>query len=272
MAYRIRVCPELTTGIFIRNIDSDDETYINPTYDDLSPTILERIHINKNVNVIQARKAKSVLGSLLNKIMTPASEDDEKTEESKGADDDKEDKKEKEEEEGKSSEKTEKQAEEELNEKIPKTSLSALEQVVLTNKCKEKLIAHIFATKTVSRTITDESMMIPELDQYGRPADPIKDADVGHVEAGRSIAIHSVVVDKEYQKTGLGSIMLRDYIKRMSIHGTADRLILLAHEELVPFYERLGFINMGPSKATFGGGDWISMERELEMPEEGDDY
>lgn len=261
----------MCAGVFIREIDDDDQCYINPTYDDLPPDILDHIHLNRNGNNIQERKTNAipVLSTFLNKIISGTTEDDAKTVESKGTDEG--------EEKAQDSEKTKETSSSSTttastDEPIPKTSLSALEQVVLTNKCTEKLIGHILATKTTEPYITDEAMMIPKLDQYGRKAEPEKEAKIGHCEAGRNIAIHSIVVDPAYQNLGVGTNLIRDYINRMSVHGTADKLILLAHDEMVPFYQRLGFVSMGPSPTNFGGGNWIAMEKELEMPDDGDDY
>lgn len=39
------------------------------------------------------------------------------------------------------------------------------------------------------------------------------------------------------------------------------RCVLISFQHLVPFYERLKFVNKGPSKAQFGGGNWIDMVR-----------
>jgi hypothetical protein len=30
-------------------------------------------------------------------------------------------------------------------------------------------------------------------------------------------------------------------------------------QHLVPFYEKMGFVSKGPSKAQFGGGGWVDM-------------
>lgn len=83
--------------------------------------------------------------------------------------------------------------------------------------------------------------------------------NVGHREEGRTIAVHSLAVLPSLQNQGLGSTLLKAFIQRMEYVQAADRIALLAHGELVKFYEKLGFENKGPSKATFGGGNWVDM-------------
>jgi GNAT superfamily N-acetyltransferase len=135
---------------------------------------------------------------------------------------------------------------------------------------KEKLIGHILATKCDTDFIEDASMEIPELDEYGRAADPTDPR--GHKEAGRTIGIHSVVVHPSYRGRSIATLMLRDYIQRLTTQHIADRIALLAHDKLVPFYARLGFIDDGLNKnVTFGGGDWRNMWLPLASDDEDED-
>lgn len=76
---------------------------------------------------------------------------------------------------------------------------------------------------------------------------------------GGTICIHSLAVAPEFQKMGLGSVLMKSYIARMKDSKIADRLALLAHDHLVPFYTSLGFENMGPSVVTSHGGNWNNM-------------
>lgn len=84
-------------------------------------------------------------------------------------------------------------------------------------------------------------------------------SNTGHKEEGRTVAVHSLAVLPSLQNQGLGSTLLKAYIQRLGYVQAADRVALLAHGELVKFYEKLGFENKGPSKATFGGGNWVDM-------------
>lgn len=82
---------------------------------------------------------------------------------------------------------------------------------------------------------------------------------VGHQETGGTICIHSLAVAPGYQKMGLGTILAKAYIQRLKDSKCAERIALLAHDHLVPFYTALGFENMGPSSVTSCGGGWNNM-------------
>ncbi|RMD42941.1 hypothetical protein DV735_g2237, partial [Chaetothyriales sp. CBS 134920] len=126
---------------------------------------------------------------------------------------------------------------------------------------KRRLIAHIIATRSPAPGVTDASMGIPS-DWKTRTRATAKEEGeeaLGHHEIGGTICIHSLAVAKEYQKMGLGSILLKSYVQRIKDSKSADRLALLAHDHLVHFYVRHGFENLGPSSATFGGGGWNNL-------------
>lgn len=82
---------------------------------------------------------------------------------------------------------------------------------------------------------------------------------IGHQDVGGTICIHSVAVKPEYQDLGLGSVLMRCYIQRMKDAKIADRLALLAHDEMKKFYGRFGFDDMGSSQVTACGGNWSNM-------------
>lgn len=102
------------------------------------------------------------------------------------------------------------------------------------------------------------------------PEDSSKATDpkIGHKEQGRTLCIHSLAVLPAYQKRGLGKTLLKAYIQRMESQGVADRIALIAHDELIPYYEALGFRSLGKSKAQFAGGGWTDMVRDLANEEE----
>lgn len=117
------------------------------------------------------------------------------------------------------------------------------------------MLGHIVATKTTNNAVHDEDMEIP--------ASSSPDPKVGHKEDGRTICIHSLAVLPEYQGKGLGKTLMKAYIQRMESHGVADRLALIAHEGLIPYYEGFGYVNRGKSEVKFGGGGWLDMVKEL---------
>lgn len=133
---------------------------------------------------------------------------------------------------------------------------------VTSTEASEHLIAHILATKIHEDTVTDESMEIPDLDEHYRVKD-IKTDKRGHRNDGRTIAIHAVVVDPEYQGCSIGTVLLKDYIQRMTTLHIADRISILVHKKIMPFYELQEFESLGPSEAQFSGGGWYNMTRQL---------
>jgi predicted N-acetyltransferase YhbS len=82
---------------------------------------------------------------------------------------------------------------------------------------------------------------------------------VGHEEGGRTIAIHSLAVLPEHQGKQVGSTLMKSYIHRIREAQIADRIAIIAHDHLVPFYESFGFESHGPSKCQFGGGGWVDL-------------
>ena len=63
-------------------------------------------------------------------------------------------------------------------------------------------------------------------------------------------------------------MLMKSYMSRIEGAGIADRVALLAHNDLVPFYESLGFKKVGESEAKFGGGRWVDMVCEFPKPTE----
>jgi predicted N-acetyltransferase YhbS len=138
---------------------------------------------------------------------------------------------------------------------------------------KTVLLGHIVATKTTHPTVTDDDMAIPTT----TPEEP----NLGHKEEGRTLCIHSLAVLPQYSGRGLGKTLMKAYLQRMEAQNVADRVALITHEGLIPYYEKFGFKSLGKSKAEFAGGGWYDMirelaneeeEEEIEVEEEVDDY
>lgn len=120
---------------------------------------------------------------------------------------------------------------------------------------RQVLLAHVVASKGRSEVVTDDSMDFPK---DWRTATPNVEP-TGHHDDGRTICLHSLAVLPMFQGSGLGRTLLMAYIQHMNGAGIADRIALIAHDHLVGYYEKFGFVNRGSSKATFGGGGWVDM-------------
>lgn len=124
---------------------------------------------------------------------------------------------------------------------------------------KETLIGHIIATKTYSSSITKSSMEVSSAE----------DPTAGHFEHSRFIGIHALVIDPEWQGKNLGTLLMHDYIQKLSNQDLGDKVIIIAHKELVPFYEKIGFHNLGESECKFANTKWYDLAIDL-VPEQDD--
>lgn len=151
--------------------------------------------------------------------------------------------------------------------KCPELTLGIFTLPVLDDddqpKAQPELVAHVISTRTSALRVTEDSMRIPPDWQTRQRSLPDEhDTEVlGHEDQGGTIALHSLAVKPEHQKKQVGTTLMKSYIQRIKEAAIADRIALLAHDHMIPFYEALGFENYGPSECTFGGGGWFDMVR-----------
>ncbi|EDN10652.1 conserved hypothetical protein [Histoplasma mississippiense (nom. inval.)] len=133
-------------------------------------------------------------------------------------------------------------------------------------KLRPQLIAHIIATRTRALYVTDASMGIPP-NWRDKSSSRLQSSNwseqPGHQDQGSTIALHSLAVLPEHQGKRLGSTLLKAYVQRIRDAEIANRIALLSHGHLIPFYTSLGFKNRGLSDCTFGGGGWYNMVLEF---------
>ena len=114
----------------------------------------------------------------------------------------------------------------------------------------ETLIGHILSTKISTNYITLASMGLK------------------NHESGNTIAIHSLVIEPSHQKKNLATLLLTDFIQKLSHQEVGNKIVIIAHEPLIPFYERVGFKVVGENQDVvknqeFAKSKWFDMEREL---------
>lgn len=128
----------------------------------------------------------------------------------------------------------------------------------------ERLVGHVVGTKIDGDFITEESMQMPDAATGNTASNGVK---LGHVESSLTVGIHSVVVHPDYQKKNLATLLLHDYIQKLSNQYVGDKIAIISKENLLPFYNRLGFITKGPSKCQHGGEEWFDLHCPL-IPED----
>ncbi|CAG8791928.1 36719_t:CDS:2, partial [Gigaspora margarita] len=101
-----------------------------------------------------------------------------------------------------------------------------------------QLIGFVVSTLANASTITEESMS-------------------HHNPVGKTVCIHSVCVDKLYRRRGVATCMLNEYIKRLrnesqnkDMNLKYERVALMCHENLIPLYQKVGFILKGESQVV----------------------
>ncbi|KAI1205686.1 acyl-CoA N-acyltransferase [Annulohypoxylon truncatum] len=120
---------------------------------------------------------------------------------------------------------------------------------------KSVLVAHIIATRSHAKTVTDEAMDYPrDFRTNKRNVLPI-----GHQEDGQTICIHSLAIHPKLHGCHLGKLIMLAYLQRIKSADMAKYCALICEDFLVPFYKRFEFRHLGPSEAQFGGGGWNDM-------------
>jgi arylalkylamine N-acetyltransferase len=102
------------------------------------------------------------------------------------------------------------------------------------------LCGFICGTLTTATTLTDESMST-------------------HEPSGKTLCIHSVVVEESLRRKGIALWMLNCYLQQVVELTTVSRVLLICKEGLVQLYEKAGFKLLGPSEVVHGADPWLLM-------------
>ncbi|SDQ25143.1 Predicted N-acetyltransferase YhbS [Streptococcus equinus] len=81
---------------------------------------------------------------------------------------------------------------------------------------------------------------------------------VENPKQGGFIAITSLSVAPDFKNQGIGMALLAT-MKDLAVARKRTGLTLTCHEQLIPYYERNGFIDEGESDSTHGGSTWFNM-------------
>ncbi len=87
---------------------------------------------------------------------------------------------------------------------------------------------------------------------------------IGHDPDAPNVVIMSVVVDPLYQGRGLSTVLMVEFVQRMSDMDKAT-IHLMCKEHHVPLYKKFGYRYIGPSASSHGGVQWHEMLMELQV-------
>ncbi len=81
---------------------------------------------------------------------------------------------------------------------------------------------------------------------------------------GAWLMLFGVATHPDYQKKGLASRLMNHVIEEMKRQEKSG-LVLTCKEELLPFYQRFGFVSEGISDSVHGGAVWYQMRLDFEQ-------
>ncbi|KAF9999831.1 hypothetical protein BGZ65_004865, partial [Modicella reniformis] len=127
------------------------------------------------------------------------------------------------------------------------------DQQTYSNKDDEVLVGYVVSIQSADKNLTTASM-------------------ISHDPKGASACIHSVCVARDYQRRGIATAMLKEYIKHLQrlnerICSEKDvpleRALLITHQELISLYAGAGFKLVGESSVVHGPDPWFEMVYQL---------
>ena len=125
-----------------------------------------------------------------------------------------------------------------------------------------EILADYCQTATISLAIADEDQLAAYLLVKSLPTATFTDkiyTEIGSLtEAGRYLGVASLSVATRYQGQGLGTLLLAS-LKEVAVEQGLEGIVLTCHEELVAYYEKNGFEEVGLSASTFAGQEWSEM-------------
>lgn len=112
----------------------------------------------------------------------------------------------------------------------------------LVAESKGRIIGMINSGATNKEDITDEAF---------------KDM-IGHVSDGKNMVIFSLAVLPEFRGTGISKRLMSRFIE-ISKDFKKKKILLICKSELIPYYQKYGFLYRSKSKSTHGGFEWHEM-------------
>lgn len=87
-----------------------------------------------------------------------------------------------------------------------------------------------------------------------------------HNPSGDAVCIHSVCVSTAFQRRGVATRMLKEYLRHLqglnnnvNASNKLKRVLLIAHEHTIGLYAGVGFVLIGQSSVEHGPDPWFEM-------------
>lgn len=95
-----------------------------------------------------------------------------------------------------------------------------------------------------------------------------------HDSKGTTVCLHGVCVAPARRREKIGLHLLKEYISRLAtstneLKEPYERILLITHEDLRPFYEAAGFDWVGKSDVVHGSRPWYEMRHILRSDSSG---
>lgn len=85
---------------------------------------------------------------------------------------------------------------------------------------------------------------------------------IGHDPDGRNLVIFSLAVRPDQQHTGISRTLMTHYLEWARAQSK-QAVLLLCKPDLVNYYKKIGFSDLGPSQSDHGGLRWHEMRLDL---------
>ncbi|KAF9131933.1 hypothetical protein BGW39_001099 [Mortierella sp. 14UC] len=99
------------------------------------------------------------------------------------------------------------------------------------------------------------------------------DSMSSHDPSGNAVCIHSVCISSAFQRRGVATRMLKEYLQHLqrlnnsNSHASSaklKRVLLIAHEHTIGLYSGVGFVLVGKSSVEHGPDPWFEMVHNLD--------
>ncbi|MGK4568359.1 GNAT family N-acetyltransferase [Flavobacterium sp. 3HN19-14] len=110
----------------------------------------------------------------------------------------------------------------------------------------EEILGFINGMVTDRETIADEMFKNPEL----------------HFEDGKWQSVFGLAVSPNHQNKGYAGKLL-NHLAEVARQQNRKGIILTCEEDLIPYYEKFGFVNSGLSDSAHGGDVFYDMKKRL---------